>query len=62
MIANQGDKFENLKYATFFTLFSPDKIVAGDESALWMVWSLLVAGLLMYTVGCVSFKKRNLPI
>jgi len=62
MIANQGDKFENLKYATFFTLFSPDKIVAGDESALWMVGSLLVAGLLMYIVGCVSFKKRNLPI
>ncbi|MCR1955762.1 ABC transporter permease [Clostridioides mangenotii] len=62
MVANQGDKFENLKYATFFTLFSPDKIVAGDNEALWMLGGLYIAGVIMYIIGCKCFEKRNLPI
>lgn len=62
MVANQGDKFENAKYATFFTLFSPDKIVAGDSEAYWMLGILFVSGIAMYTIGCMVFSKRNLPI
>lgn len=62
MVANQGDKFENAKYATFFTLFSPDKIVAGDSEAYWMLGILFVSGIAMYTIGCMVFSKRNLSI
>ncbi|WP_258728734.1 ABC transporter permease [Bacillus atrophaeus] len=62
MLANQGDKFENLKYATFFTLFSPNKIVAGDSEAIWMLAVLFAIGLFLYGLGCWMFCRRNLPL
>ena len=62
MLANMGGKLENLKYATLFSLFSPDKIIAGDEAVLWMNGVLFAIGALFFAAGVVFFSKRDLPL
>lgn len=62
MIASFGDKYENLKYVTFFSLFSTDKLLAGDSSGYIMVALLYFIGFLLYFIGGKIFTKRNLPL
>lgn len=62
MLANVGDKLENLKYMTFFTLFDAEGIIAKDSSAYIMMAILVLAGILLYTLALYAFNKRDLPI
>ncbi len=42
MMANAGKGLENVKYATFFSLFNPDEIIAGEAGAfggMALLWS-----------------------
>lgn len=61
-LADMGNQNENLKYATFFSLFSPDRLLAGETSAYWMVAVLYVAGIALYGLGTWIFTRRNLPL
>ena len=40
MLANMGGKLETLRYITLFTLFQPDKLLAG-EAAGWVFAAVL---------------------
>ena len=62
MLANMGDKLENLKYVTFFTLFDAGGIIAGEGSAYIMMGVLVLSGILLYIVALYVFNKRDLPI
>lgn len=62
IISNLGGRYENLKYATFFTLFSPEKLLAGETMGYVMVGILYAAGAVLYIAGGIIFTKRNLPL
>lgn len=62
MLANTGGNAENAKYATFFTLFSPDRILAGETSAMVGIIILLIGAIVLFTTSIVVFCKKDLHI
>lgn len=62
MVSNVGEKFEKLKYITPMTLFSPEKIIGGDNNAIPMFIILYVSGLILFLTGITVFTKRDLSI
>ena len=62
MLSNMGDKLENLKYATVFTLFDGDALLKGEIRALVMSGVLLLIGIAFYELGKYRFQKRDLPL
>ena len=62
MLSNVGADAEKAKYFTFFTLFRPDDIMAGDSSAVIGVAVLLVGSVVLYTLGIIVFSKKDLHI
>jgi len=62
MLANMGGKLETLRYITLFTLFQPDKLLAG-EAAGWVFAAVLgLLGTALYVAGILLFHRRDLPI
>lgn len=62
MLSNMGDKLENLKYATVFTLLDGDALLKGEIRALVMSGVLLLIGIAFYELGKYRFQKRDLPL
>ena len=62
MLANTGDKAADLKYATFFTLFDPTGLAAGDTSALLQSGILLLAAILCFALAGLVFCRKSLSI
>ena len=62
MLANVGEKAEKLKYATFFTLFNPDKIVAGEGTAIAWAGVLLLGAVVLFAAGIAVFCRKDLYI
>lgn len=62
MAANAGEKFENLKYATFFTLFSPNGIIEGEIFAFVGVAVLAAGALILYVISIAIFTKKDMPV
>ena len=62
MLANMGGNLENAKYLTFFSLFSPDKIMAGDSSAITGMLILLAGAIALFGAGIAVFSKKDLHI
>jgi len=62
MISNAGEKTENAKYATFFTLFDSDGIIAGEPGAFWGMAVLFAGAILLYLSAVVVFSKKDLHI
>lgn len=62
MLANVGQKAEKLKYITFFTLFNPDGILAGEGSALVGAGVLLLGAILLFVTGIAVFCRKDLHI
>lgn len=62
MLANMGGDLENLKYATIFTLFPGDKIVQGTSGILGANIVLALIGGVLYTIGVITFMKKDLSI
>ena len=61
-LANAGDKFENLKYATFFTLFDAEALLEGSVNGYIMAGSLLAGGVVLFAVAIISFGRRDLHV
>ena len=61
MISNMGEKLENLKYFTIYTLLPADKIAAG-KSCLAQNLVLLVLAMVLFGSGIWWFQKRDLGI
>lgn len=62
MLVNMGDKLENLKYFTIFTLFNPQMIIEGNTKSIWMTLALVLIGFVFYGLGIYRFTKRDLPL
>lgn len=62
MIANAGEEMENAKFATFFTLFNPDEIIAGEAAALWNMLILFVGAIALFSASIAVFSKKDLHI
>lgn len=62
MLANVGGKAEKVKYFTFFTLFDPNGIVAGETGAVLGAGVLLAGAVLLYAAAVLVFTKKDLHI
>lgn len=62
MIANMGEKLENLKYCTIFTLFPGDKIVEGASGFLSSNLVLAALGIILYIIGVIKFTRKDLHL
>lgn len=62
MIANAGEKLENAKYATFFTLFDSQGSLAGDSSAYLGMALLAAGGIITYVSANLIFIKKDIPV
>ncbi|MEO4054805.1 ABC transporter permease subunit [Solibacillus sp. CAU 1738] len=59
-LSNLGGALEKLQYVTIFSLFDPQKLIAQDTLALWMLLSLFIIGAVCYTLAVRIFVKRDL--
>lgn len=62
MLANTGGAAENFKYVTFFSLYSPDKLILQNPAYWWGVLTLLVGAFILFILSVVIFKNKNLNI
>lgn len=62
MMANAGDKYANAKYATFFTLFNPQGIIASDEKAYIGIAVLALVGFSLYAAANIIFTRKDMPV
>ena len=62
MLANVGGKAEKIKYFTFFTLFYPDSIIAGESCAAVGTAVLLAGAIILYALGIIVFDRKDLYI
>ncbi|MDF2595035.1 MAG: hypothetical protein K0R69_1376 [Clostridia bacterium] len=62
MLSNTGEQVENVKYATYFTLFNPEGIIKGEGSAIAGVITLFIGAIIVYSVAIVVFSKKDLHI
>lgn len=62
MLANVGGNAENAKYFTFFTLFDPDGIIAGESGAAAGIFMLFAGSVILYLLGNLLFERKDLHI
>ena len=62
MLANVGGNAEKAKYFTFFTLFDPDSIIAGESRAIAAALVLFAGAVVLYILGIVIFERKDLHI
>ncbi len=62
MLANVGGNAEKAKYFTFFTLFRPDGIIAGESGAFIGAYVLFAGAVILYALGIMIFEKKDLHI
>lgn len=62
MLANAGEKTEVVKYATFFTLFDANGVLAGDRNAVTGAVILGIGAAALYWAGAMVFCKKDLHI
>lgn len=62
MLANVGGDAEKAKYFTFFTLFNPDDIIAGESASIVGMLILFTGAVLLYGLGIVVFDRKDLHI
>lgn len=62
MLANVGGDAEKAKYFTFFTLFHPDGIIAGESSAIASALVLFAGAVILYALGIMIFERKDLHI
>ncbi len=62
MLANVGGDAEKIKYFTFFTLFHPDGLIAGESSAAVGVLILLAGAAVLYGLGILIFERKDLHV
>lgn len=62
MLANVGGNAEKIKYFTYFTLFDPDGLTAGESSAAAGALLLFAGAVVLYVLGIVVFERKDLYI
>jgi ABC-2 type transport system permease protein len=62
MMADAGDKLKAVRFFTFFTLFDPNGVVAGETIALWNIVILFIGAILLFTAAIFIFTQKDLHI
>lgn len=62
MIANAGDNLADAKYATFFTLFSPESLIAGESWSYWGICALACGALILFVATIIVFKHKDMHV
>lgn len=62
MLANVGGKAETAKYFTFFTLYNPDAVIAGEGNTDIGMFVLFAGAAVLYGLGIIVFEKKDLYI
>lgn len=62
MLSNSGEAADKAKYFTFFTLFDPEGMIAGESGAIAGAVALLVGAVVLYLLGIVIFDRKDLHI
>lgn len=62
MLANAGDKFAALKYATFFSLYDTKGLLALDTQAIINTAILFIGAAILYLTAIRVFCKKDLHI
>lgn len=62
MMANAGEELENAKYATFFTLFNPEGITAGEAGPIWGMTVLFAGGVILFSAAAAVFSRKDMHI
>ena len=62
MLANAGDAAEKARWFTFFTLYDPKGLAAGEEQAVLFAGLLLAGAAALYAAGVAVFCKKDLHI
>lgn len=62
MLANMGGDLENLKYATFYSLFDSTALIDGKGDAYVSMAILAAAGVAFFMVAAQVFRRRNLSL
>lgn len=62
MLSGMGGDVGKAKYFTFFTLFSPDGLIAGEGGAAMGATSLFAGAALLYLLGIAIFDRKDLHI
>ena len=62
MLANVGGDAEKAKYFTFFTLFNPDGIIAGEREAAVGILILFAGAVICFAAGMMIFDRKDLQI
>jgi len=62
MLSNTGEKAESAKFFTFFSLFDPDKIIAGGTFGIAGMLILLAGAAALFAGAVMVFSKKDLHI
>ena len=62
MLANMGGKLEPFRYATFFTLYDPTALAAGQAAGWQGAAVLLAAALVLNLAAGAVFRRKDLPL
>ena len=62
MMSNVNDKLDNVKFASFFTLFNPEKIIEGDNYAILGIVILFIGAIALFTSAIIVFCKKDMPV
>lgn len=62
MLVNMGGRAEKFKYFTFFSLFNPEGIAAGESEAMIGAVVLFAGGIVLFILGVAVFSKKDLHI
>lgn len=62
MLANTGGDAENIKYLTFFTLYHPEGIIAGQTSAIAGIVVLFTGAVVLFAAAIAVFSRKDLHL
>jgi ABC-2 type transport system permease protein len=62
MLSNMGGDAEKAKYATFFTLFDAEGLIAHEASAVGGIVALFVGACALFVAATLVFSKKDLHI
>ena len=62
MLAKSGEALSYAKYATFFTLFNPEGIIAGDTVAFIQMLVLFLSAFIIFAISVIVFTRKDMPI
>lgn len=62
MVANLGGKYETIKYATFFSLYSPTAVLNNENWIYGAMVIMAVASVVLYLLAITIFRRKDIPV